>query len=158
MFIEKRSKTLQVSHFSNLFYIFFFSFFYVSIFHRPCMFVYVFYTNTKCFSCTQNNPHYTCMTLRTTCIIKKKLEKQPRNPIALGFYTNTLSLKNTFFVATLALGLRPKQRFARAQAKRNVKECENEDTLPSELPFWELESRWTPKLLESDCKGQNTSH
>jgi hypothetical protein len=98
------------------------------------------------------------MTLRTTCIIKKKLEKQPRNPIALGFYTNTLSLKNTFFVATLALGLRPKQRFARAQAKRNVKECENEDTLPSELPFWELESRWTPKLLESDCKGQNTSH
>jgi hypothetical protein len=31
-------------------------------------------------------------------------------------------------------------------------------TLPSELPFWELESRWTPELLESNCKGQNTSH
>ncbi len=31
-------------------------------------------------------------------------------------------------------------------------------TLPSELPFWELKSRWTPKLSKSDCKGQNTSH
>ncbi len=27
--------------------------------------------------------------------------------------------------------------------------------LPSELPFWELDSRWTPESLESDCKGQN---
>jgi hypothetical protein len=31
-------------------------------------------------------------------------------------------------------------------------------TLPSEFPFWELESRWTPKLSKSDCRGQNTSH
>jgi len=30
--------------------------------------------------------------------------------------------------------------------------------LPSELPFWELESWWTSKPLKSDCKGQNTSH
>jgi hypothetical protein len=29
-------------------------------------------------------------------------------------------------------------------------------TLPSELPRWELESRWTFKCLESDCKGQNS--
>ncbi len=29
---------------------------------------------------------------------------------------------------------------------------------PSELPFWELESRWTLEPSESDCKGQNTSH
>jgi hypothetical protein len=29
-------------------------------------------------------------------------------------------------------------------------------TLPSELPCWELESRWTPKSSESDCKGQNS--
>jgi L-rhamnose isomerase len=35
----------------------------------------------------------------------------------------------------------------------NVKEWTS--TLPSELPLWELESRWTPKFLESDCKGQN---
>ncbi len=28
-------------------------------------------------------------------------------------------------------------------------------TLPSELPLWELESRWTPESLESDCRGQN---
>jgi hypothetical protein len=28
-------------------------------------------------------------------------------------------------------------------------------TLPSELPLWNLESRWTPKSLESNFKGQN---
>jgi hypothetical protein len=28
-------------------------------------------------------------------------------------------------------------------------------TLSNELPCWELESRQTPKSLESDCKGQN---
>ncbi len=28
-------------------------------------------------------------------------------------------------------------------------------TLPNELPLWELESQWTPKFLENDCKGQN---
>jgi len=28
-------------------------------------------------------------------------------------------------------------------------------TLPSELPFWELESQWTPKSLEGKSKGQN---
>jgi len=28
-------------------------------------------------------------------------------------------------------------------------------TLPSELPLWELESRWTSKCLEDDFKGQN---
>jgi hypothetical protein len=38
-----------------------------------------------------------------------------------------------------------------------VGECENELTLPSELPCWELESRWTPESLESDRKGQNLS-
>jgi hypothetical protein len=56
MFIEENPKTLQVSHYSNMFYIFFFSFLYTSIFHRPCMFVYAFYTDTKCFSCTQKQP------------------------------------------------------------------------------------------------------
>ncbi len=29
-------------------------------------------------------------------------------------------------------------------------------TLPSELPFWELGTRWTPKSSGSDCRGQNT--
>jgi hypothetical protein len=28
-------------------------------------------------------------------------------------------------------------------------------TLPSELPFWELESRWTPESSNSNFKGQN---
>jgi hypothetical protein len=30
--------------------------------------------------------------------------------------------------------------------------------LPSELPFWELESRWTSEPSKSNCRGQNTSH
>jgi hypothetical protein len=29
-------------------------------------------------------------------------------------------------------------------------------TFPSELPFWELKSQWTPEPLESDYKGQNS--
>jgi hypothetical protein len=38
-----------------------------------------------------------------------------------------------------------------------VGKCEGEWTLtlPSELPFWELESWWTLKFLENDRKGQN---
>ncbi len=28
-------------------------------------------------------------------------------------------------------------------------------TLPSELPLWELESRWIPKFSKNNCKGQN---
>jgi hypothetical protein len=27
-------------------------------------------------------------------------------------------------------------------------------TLPRQLPLWEMESRWTPKTSESDCRGQ----
>jgi hypothetical protein len=29
-------------------------------------------------------------------------------------------------------------------------------TLPSEFPFWELESWWTPKFSKSTCRGQNS--
>jgi len=28
-------------------------------------------------------------------------------------------------------------------------------TLPKQLPLWEMESRWTPKISESNLKGQN---
>jgi hypothetical protein len=28
-------------------------------------------------------------------------------------------------------------------------------TFPSEFPLWELESWWTPKISENNCKGQN---
>jgi hypothetical protein len=28
-------------------------------------------------------------------------------------------------------------------------------TLPSELPFWKLESQWASKFSENNCKGQN---
>jgi len=29
-------------------------------------------------------------------------------------------------------------------------------TLLRQLPLWEMESRWTPEILESDCRGQNS--
>jgi len=29
-------------------------------------------------------------------------------------------------------------------------------TLPRQLPFWEMESRWTPETSESDCRGQTS--
>jgi len=60
-------------------------------------------------------------------------------------------------VATLALGLRPRQGLAKVWAKYEaqkshfmllgVQESVREwtFTLPSELPLWELESQWTPK-------------
>jgi hypothetical protein len=74
-------------------------------------------------------------------------------------------------VATLALGWPPRQGFTKVQAKNETQKShfmflgmwesvkEWTSTLQSELPLWELESRWTPKgfleSLESDCRGQN---
>jgi hypothetical protein len=64
-------------------------------------------------------------------------------------------------VTTLALGSRPRQGLARMRAKREVRECGRVRgwtlTLPSELPFWELESWWIPEFLEINYKGQNPS-
>jgi hypothetical protein len=72
-------------------------------------------------------------------------------------------------VVTLALGLQPRQGIARLRAKREAGEShlmlprvqksvrEWTLTLPSELSLWELESKWTPESLESNCKGQNPS-
>jgi hypothetical protein len=58
-------------------------------------------------------------------------------------------------VATLALGSRPRQKLARGAGQ---KECERvwgwRLTPSSELPFWELESWWTPELSKSNCRSQ----
>jgi hypothetical protein len=70
-------------------------------------------------------------------------------------------------VATLALGSRPRQGFARLRVKREAKnhttysrECEkvwgNEPSHPKGVPFWELESQWTPESSIGDCRGQNS--
>jgi len=71
------------------------------------------------------------------------------------------------FIATLTLGSRPRQRACKGasqveareshfHAPESAKECgERTFTLPSELPLWELESQWTPKCSENDCKDQN---
>jgi hypothetical protein len=87
-------------------------------------------------------------------------------------------------VATLALGSQPKQRGCKVVGQEEVRELRQEEareskqeeeareshqklpgvlesvrewtlTLPRQLPFWEMESRWTPKTSESNCRGQN---
>jgi len=45
-----------------------------------------------------------------------------------------------------------------SHAPKSVGECEEMNphlTLPSELPLWELEFRWTLEPSKNDCKGQN---
>jgi hypothetical protein len=70
-------------------------------------------------------------------------------------------------VTTLALGSRPRQGFAKLRAKKEAgshttysRECGKvwgiEPSHPKGIPFWELESRWTPESSEGDCKGQNS--
>jgi hypothetical protein len=66
------------------------------------------------------------------------------------------------------LGSRPRWRLAKVRAKSEAWESyfmlpgvwesvrEWTLTLPSELPLWELESRWTPEFSKSDCKDQNS--
>jgi len=59
-------------------------------------------------------------------------------------------------VATLALGLRPRQKGLKGAGQE---ECEKEDSHSQmSFPFGELESWWTLEPLESNCRGQNTSH
>jgi hypothetical protein len=65
----------------------------------------------------------------------------------------------SLFVATLALGSQLRQGLVRARAEREPRECgrmwEWTLTLSGELPFWELESRWTLKFLKNNCRGKN---
>jgi hypothetical protein len=76
-------------------------------------------------------------------------------------------INHRLFVATLALGSWPRQGLAKVRAKYEAREShfmlpwvqksvrEWTFALPSELPLWELESRWTPKSSEGDYMGQN---
>jgi hypothetical protein len=71
-------------------------------------------------------------------------------------------------IATLVLDSQLRQGLARVWAEREAREShfmlprvqksvrEWTLTLPRELPLWELESRWIPEFLESDCKGQSS--
>jgi hypothetical protein len=55
--------------------------------------------------------------------------------------------------------LRPRQRFARARAKRSVRECENEDSHSQVSSHFESSSpSGLPNLQRAIVKGQNTSH
>jgi hypothetical protein len=75
--------------------------------------------------------------------------------------------KGMMVVVTLALGSRPRQGLVKMRAKCEAREshfiflgvCESvrewTPAFPNEFLFWELESRWTPKLLRSNFKHQN---
>jgi hypothetical protein len=81
-------------------------------------------------------------------------------PHPLGFVHNIYHYMGV--VATLALGSWPRQRFVRVRAKREAWESnlmfpgvyesvkEWTLTLPSDLPLWELESRWSPDGVPMD--------
>jgi hypothetical protein len=86
---------------------------------------------------------------------------------AVYFKRNLLKLK--LYVVTLALGSQSKQgpylQRCRPKVKieshisysrewRNVRKWTH--ILPSGLPLWELESRWTSESLEGDYRGQNS--
>jgi len=55
-----------------------------------------------------------------------------------------------------SLGLTTKAKGSQGRGLKKVWEWRF--TLSSELFFWELESWWTPKPSESDCRGQTTLH
>ncbi len=88
--------------------------------------------------------------------------------IGFGFRQLYVHKRIWVFVATLALDSWPMQGLARVCAKKkaweshlmlpgvqnNVREWTL--TIPSELPFWELESWWTFESSKSDCRGQNS--
>jgi hypothetical protein len=75
--------------------------------------------------------------------------------------------KEMMIVATLALGLWPKQGLTSVRAEKEAQEShlmlskvqesvrEWTLTLTSEVPFWELDSWWTPKFLEKNYRSQN---
>jgi hypothetical protein len=76
-------------------------------------------------------------------------------------------ITNGSSVRTRALGSWPKQGLARLRAKREAWEShfmllkvqKNVNkwalTFANELPFWELESQWTPKSSKGNRRGQN---
>jgi len=71
-------------------------------------------------------------------------------------------------IATLTLGLRPRQRGCKSVGQEEAWESHHilpglwesvrewTLTLPRQLPLWEMESQWTPETLESNLRGQNS--
>jgi hypothetical protein len=107
--------------------------------------------------------------------IQNLLHHGPRKIIIyLGKIFQMLCKKvlNLVDVATLALGLRLRQGFARVRAKKEAQKSHfmlskvqksegmNSFTLPRELPLWgvgvPVDSRWTLEFLECDFRGQNS--
>ncbi len=104
---------------------------------------------------------FSCVFVKNYLIFYSIVNKKTFNCLFKHIFTPIAS------VATLALGLQPRQGFARLQAKREAgshitysRECEkvwaNEPSHPKGVPLWELESRRTPESSKGDCRGQNS--
>jgi len=68
----------------------------------------------------------------------------------------------TYYVPTLALGLRPRPKGLQGCGPQGSPGVTSHTpgnvtlTLPRQLPLWEMESQWIPETLESDFRGQNS--
>jgi hypothetical protein len=88
-------------------------------------------------------------------------------PFPIKKFINALQIF-TYGVTTLTLGLRPRYGLTKLADQKwnlgvtfhvpgNAGKCEGMNpTLLNEFPLWELESQWTPKLIEGNCRGQNS--
>jgi hypothetical protein len=78
-----------------------------------------------------------------------------------------VSSKLIVLVTTLALSSQPRQGLTKVRAKSEARESHSmlpgvwesvkewTSTLPSELPFWELESQWIHESSKNICRAQN---
>ncbi len=82
--------------------------------------------------------------------------------MTLSFATSCVQVTTTFHVARChnpSLGFATKAKACKDMSQEKWERVWGwRLTLPSELPFWELESQWTPEPSENDCSGQNTLH
>jgi hypothetical protein len=76
-----------------------------------------------------------------------RVERRCHN-LSLGFVTKVRAWKG------VGRECNPIVTFTLPRMPESVREWAH--TLPSGLPLWELESLWSPKLLESNYKGQNS--
>jgi hypothetical protein len=77
----------------------------------------------------------------------------PINFTTLAYTSTKMSPKD---VGTLALGLQPMQGFARLRAKKEAQESHL--VLPSELPFWELESQMDSQIFRGQLQGSKPTN
>jgi hypothetical protein len=92
------------------------------------------------------------------CGIYSWLGKKQEGLCSANSFKKTTKSMNTWKIhcRNPNLGLATKEKGSQGRGPRRMWEWRF--TLPIELSFWELESRWIPEPSESNRRGQNTSH